>query len=360
MTDVTTTAPSDAIPRPRRASAVQAEAKFRAAVEAQGGIVVGEYANARMRVHCTCKSGHDCYPLPTNTTRGGGICRTCAGQDPKASEAKFRAAVEARGGTVLGQYVNALTPVRVVCGQGHECRPRPSYVNSGGGICGICAGRTKGVSAPAFQRRVADLGGTLLGDFTNRHTPVLVRCPDGHENRVWPGHVLRGTGICRTCAGQDPRLSEVAFRTAVEQYGGEVLGSYVNSGTSVLVRCVKGHEVKVQPNNLRGGQGLCHICRGRTWDVFYTVLDEDYDVLKFGITSGNPRARLRDHQRDGFCEVVRLYQQLPDGVALELEGCIKAALRDAGEKPVRGLEYFPGRALPLVLDIVDNHPAVRP
>ncbi|WP_437001304.1 hypothetical protein [Streptomyces sp. enrichment culture] len=360
MTDVTTTTPSDAIPRPRRASAVQAEAKFRAAVEAQGGTVVGEYVNARTKVHCTCRSGHDCYPLPTNTTRGTGICRTCAGQDPRASEAKFRAAVEAQGGTVLGEYVNALTPVRALCANDHECRPWPSYVNSGGGICGICGGRTRGISEPAFRQRVSDLGGTLLGSFTTTYTPVLVRCPEGHEHRVIPKHVVNGTGICRTCAGQDPRLSEAAFRMTVEQYGGEVLGPYVNTGTRVMVRCAQGHEVAARPSALHAGYGLCRVCGGRTWDVFYTVLDEDFDVLKFGITSGNPRARLRDHRRDGFCKVVRLHQQLPDGVALELEGCIKAALRDAGEKPVRGIEYFPGRALPLVLDIVDNHPAVRP
>ncbi|MGY3199707.1 hypothetical protein [Streptomyces sp. TE5632] len=340
-------------------SAIQAEAKFRAAVEAQGGTVVGEYANARTKVHCRCRHGHDCYPMPTSTTRGVGICRTCAGQDPKASEAKFRAAVEAQGGTVLGDYVTALTPVRVLCAKGHECRPWPSYVNSGGGFCAICAGRAPGLSAAAFRQRVAELGGTLLGDHVSRHTPVLVRCPKGHENRVTPGHVLRGTGICRTCAGQDPRVAEATFLMLVEQYGGEALGSYVNSDTKVLVRCIEGHEVAVRPHNLVAGQGLCRICRGRAWDVFYTVVDDVFDVLKFGVTSGNPRPRLSRHKKDGFEQVVRLHEKLPGGVAPELEGCIKAALRDAGEKPVRGFEYFPGRVLPVVLDIVDNHPTLR-
>ncbi|MFJ1528247.1 hypothetical protein ACIOFV_07430 [Streptomyces mirabilis] len=58
-------------------------------------------------------------------------------------------------------------------------------------------------------------------------------------------------------------------------------------------------------------------------------------------------------------DVVRLYAGLPGDVAPELERTILAALRDAREEPVRGHEYFPARVLPLVLDLVDNHPALR-
>jgi hypothetical protein len=34
-------------------------------------------------------------------------------------------------------------------------------------------------------------------------------------------------------------------------------------------------------------------------------------------------------------------------------------LEDAGEEPVRGREYFRDCVLPLVLDLVDNHPQIR-
>ncbi|MEV6738727.1 hypothetical protein AB0N14_18050 [Streptomyces sp. NPDC051104] len=360
MSDVTTSPPSRGnLPRPRRADAIAAEAKFRAEVARQGGKVIGDYVNSRTKVLCTCKDGHECYPTPTSTTRGVGICRRCAGQDPKAAEAKFRAAVEAQGGTVVGEYVKATVPVLVTCAEGHECRPWPSYINSGGGICAICSGRARGLSEPQFRQRVAELAGTITGEYVNTHTPVLVRCEEGHENRVIPKHVVKGTGICRTCAGQDSKVADAAFRATVERHGGVVLGSYVNAMTAVLVRCVERHETKVQPNNLVAGQGVCRICRGSTWDVLYTVTDEGFEILKFGVTSGNPHARLRNHRLDGLDTVVRLHEQLPDGIAKELEDTIKAALRDAGETPVRGSEYFHLRALPVVLDIVDNHPAIK-
>jgi hypothetical protein len=96
------------------------------------------------------------------------------------------------------------------------------------------------------------------------------------------------------------------------------------------------------------------MCAGKTWDVFYVVIDEVHDTVKFGITSGDPRPRLGIHARNGFDSVVRLIECLPGDLALRLERAVRAALRDAREAPVRGREYFPARVLGLVLDVVDG------
>lgn len=125
------------------------------------------------------------------------------------------------------------------------------------------------------------------------------------------------------------------------------------------VRCPEGHESSPRPNDVQQGQGLCFKCRGCVWDVFYVVQDDLNDVIKFGVTSGDPRPRLGDHERKGFDQVIRLYTSLPDDVAPWLERAIISALRDAREKPVRGREYYHARVLPVVLDLVDNHPVIR-
>ncbi|MEU1919326.1 hypothetical protein ABZ742_04035 [Streptomyces albogriseolus] len=88
--------------------------------------------------------------------------------------------------------------------------------------------------------------------------------------------------------------------------------------------------------------------------MFYVVVDEISDIVKFGITSGDPRARLGIHARNGFDSVVRLLEGLPGDMAPRLERAVLAALRDAREAPVRGREYFPARVLGLVLDLVDG------
>ncbi|WP_189783032.1 GIY-YIG nuclease family protein [Streptomyces capitiformicae] len=94
--------------------------------------------------------------------------------------------------------------------------------------------------------------------------------------------------------------------------------------------------------------------------MFYVVADEINGVVKFGITSGDPRPRLGDHSRDGFDCVIRLVEGLPGDVALRLEKTILAALRDAREAPVRGREYFPARVLPLITDLVDGWTKTTP
>jgi hypothetical protein len=105
---------------------------------------------------------------------------------------------------------------------------------------------------------------------------------------------------------------------------------------------------------VRKGSGLCRYCAGSEWDVFYVVLNDLEDSLKFGITSGDPRPRLGVHARYGFTQVARLRSGLPD--AYELEHDVKATLRLAGERPIRGREYFDVRVLATVLDVVDHYP----
>ncbi|MFB7114830.1 hypothetical protein [Streptomyces sp. NPDC056291] len=124
--------------------------------------------------------------------------------------------------------------------------------------------------------------------------------------------------------------------------------------------CAKGHRCTPRPHDVATGNGICWTCKGRSWDAFYVVQDAGLEVVKFGITNADPRPRLREHARDGLDQVVRLHTNMPGDTARPLERTILAALRDCGEEPVRGREYFPGRVLPLVLNLVDNHPALRP
>lgn len=169
---------------------------------------------------------------------------------------------------------------------------------------------------------------TLLEDgYLGGKTPHRVRCARGHLTTPRPGNVIRRQSVCGTCRAlaarrqrSDAVAAEATFRAAVEAQGAQLISPY----------------------------------RGRK-----KRHEDDFDVVKFGITSGDPRPRLSVHARDGFDRVVRLLEGLPGDTAPVLERTILAALRDAREKPARGREYFPTRVLPLVLDLVDNHPALR-
>lgn len=77
--------------------------------------------------------------------------------------------------------------------------------------------------------------------------------------------------------------------------------------------------------------------------------------VKFGITCGDPRHRLRTHRAEGFDCVLRLLRDLPDEDAPNLEKSVQRALRSQGRQPIRGREYYGAKNLPTVLDVVDAY-----
>jgi hypothetical protein len=133
-----------------------------------------------------------------------------------------------------------------------------------------------------------------------------------------------------------------------------MLGRYVNSQTPVRLRCATGHECRPRPSAVLSGDGICRTCAGKVWDVFYIVADPAAHRVKFGITSGDPRPRLRTHRRGGYQGVVRLLTDLPGTTAPDMEDAVQAALALAGLRPVLRREYYDISALPVVLDVVDN------
>jgi hypothetical protein len=210
-----------------------------------------------------CAAGHACAPRPASVRRGDGICRTCAGNDPAVAEAAFRARLAELGAELLEPYRNSLSPHRVRWAAGHECAPRPADVQRGRGICRTCAGNDAAAAEAAFRTRLAELGAELLEPYRTNHFPVRVRCVAGHECFPRPGHVQQGDGICRTCAGNDPAVAEAAFRARLAELGAELLEPYRTNHSPVRVRCAAGHECAPQPANVQQGRGICRTCAGK-------------------------------------------------------------------------------------------------
>lgn len=346
----------------RSARSIQAEAAFRARVEGLGGVVLeSTWGGANKGHRIRCAEGHENTPRPTCVQQGKGICRTCAGNDPRAAEIEFRARVEELGGEVLERsWLGKNEGHRIRCAAGHEGTPRPNSIQQGQGLCRTCAGNDPRIAEAEFRGRVEALGGVVLEPtWLGNGRGHRVRCAEGHEGTPRPSHVQQGKGICRICAGRDAKAAEAAFRARVEELGGVVLEPvWLGKGRGHRVRCAEGHESAPRPSDVQQGRGICRICAGRVWDVFYVVADDINELVKFGITSGDPRPRLSWHARNGFDRTVRLIKALPNDVAPRLERVVLAALRDAREAPVRGLEYFPAHVLGLVLDLVDGWTSV--
>jgi hypothetical protein len=279
---------------------------------------------------------------------------------PRASTLTAQAAFRerlARFGVVLlePQWRGATARYACRCPAGHPCSVSPHKLSQGRRPCAKCPEVTDLVAEQKFRDAVARAGGTVTGEYADTRTLVEVTCPAGHKNKIFPTGIIQGRGICRTCAGKDPADSERRFREAVAAQGGTCPGVWANSATAISCICRAGHDCRPQPSSVLRGQGICCVCAaGGEWDIFYVATDPVAGLVKFGITTRDPRPRLRTHASQGFTQIAKLAAGLPGSVARDTENAVKAALALAGEKPARGREYFPPHCLALILDVADS------
>ena len=341
----------------RGRGSIAAEERFRRRLEELGAkLLEPEWRGAMRPHHVRCRAGHDCLPAPVSVNSGQGICLRCARRSPADAETAFCNRLAELGAEQLEPYVNCKTRVHVRCAAGHDCHVLPNGLTTRGrGICRVCARNDPATAERSFRARLAEMGATPLYDawLGNQH-PYPVRCANGHDCNPRPNDVQQGDGICRVCAGTDPATAEAAFIRRLEEAGAVPLyKTWRGTKTPHRVRCKNGHECSPQPTCVIQGQGPCFACaHSGEWDVFYVVASGG--AVKFGITTGDPRRRLSAHARAGLTQVLRVVTGLPDGVAHEAEAAVRSALADAGEKPLRGREYFDISCLAIVLDVADS------
>jgi len=121
---------------------VDAERRFRESVILLGAVLApgATYKNNSTPVQLICGRGHTCNPRPGAVQQGRGICPTCADQGPAAAAAFWARVAELGGKPAPGAvYCGSGTPVRLICKLGHACKPSPTNVQKGRGVCGECA-----------------------------------------------------------------------------------------------------------------------------------------------------------------------------------------------------------------------------
>ena len=169
------------------------------------------------------------------------------------------------GGECLSkEYQNSQTKLRWRCKRGHEWEAVPNSIaphrGHKGSWCRLCAGRLpKGEMLQQLKQIAASRGGELLSkEYRDAKTHVRWRCANGHEWRAVPDSVKQGTW-CPVCGGRF-QLTLGRMREQAHSFGGKCLSKeYVNAGSSLLWRCVQGHEWKAKPSHVLDGH-WCPIC----------------------------------------------------------------------------------------------------
>ena len=164
---------------------------------------------------------------------------------------------------VEGTYVNSRTKVAVscvVCGYKWQANPFDLIYGHG---CPRCAGKER-KTPERFESEIAaaNPGIELIDSYRNTSTKMLVRCRTCRFEWLASPSTLRVGIGCPSCAGTLKKTHDVfVHQLAQVNPGITVLGEYRNNRTKILVRCDRcHHEWSQTPHNLLDARSRCPRC----------------------------------------------------------------------------------------------------
>ena len=185
---------------------------------------------------------------------------------------------------VVGQYINATTPIEHKCKKdGYIWKTTPNNI-----LCGHGCPKCSGVILKTHDQYVQDLAEknpyvTVIEQYINARTPILHKCLiDDYNWYIAPTNALKGEGcpICKKRKIVD-KLSK-DHNTYVEECENinpniEVIGTYINASSPILHKCkLDGCEWMATPSNILNGTG-CPRCANnikRTHSEYILLLSE--------------------------------------------------------------------------------------
>jgi hypothetical protein len=244
-------------------NSLRVKAEFMTNIQKLGGTVLGTYLNAKTPVECICIRGHNCTPTANAVNNGRSMCHDCVevSYEVQKQECEEKYRQLVIGyGAQLIKYNGSNMPMDCICVNGHKCSPYPCTLVKDAGICAKCAGTDPETAANNFIQYITFYGGKLLEPYTGTHKKVKCMCKYGHLCFPTPHRIREGGGLCSTCSGYNSLQAAIKFYENVRNLGGTPIGDYIKSHRKVECRCKKGHSCYPYPANVQNGGGLCRTC----------------------------------------------------------------------------------------------------
>jgi len=203
--------------------------------------------------------------------------------------------IEKEGYQLLSkEYKNTNTPLHVKCDKGHRYETKFNYFKQGK-RCPYCAGNKK-LTYEYVKDFIEKEGYQLLSkEYKNNRTKLLIKCPIGHEYKVFFGSFQKGQK-CPYCYG-NKKLTYNYVKSYIESFGYQLLSKeYKNTNTPLHVKCDKGHEYNPTFGNFYRGQ-RCLICVKRKKHTYGYIKDfiekEDYQLLSDNYVNAHTKLLLK-------------------------------------------------------------------
>lgn len=156
-----------------------------------------EYKNNRSKLTVKCPHGHIIDTMTFSNFKKGIRCKYCSKIGHLTQEFVENEFAK-NGHKLIDKYINANTPIHVICKNGHDWYPTYGNYSSGKG-CGKCA-NNQTLEYEYVKNEIRKEGCELLSkEYINGNTPLIIHWKCGHitNTSTW-ANFRRGEG-CKIC-----------------------------------------------------------------------------------------------------------------------------------------------------------------
>ena len=217
----------------------------------------------------------------------------------------------------LGRYTKMSDPIDHEClNCKHKWKSQPDWILRSPQGCPGC-GKRRGMHLDSYKEELRKRRGdeVIVLSKTYDAESMKFRHSCGYEWDARPRVTIFGTS-CPQCAGRQQKTHPQYVKDLRKVFPEiKVVGTYLNAVTSILHRHSCGHEWKVRPNSLLKGTSGCPCCgmkmkvvkiKGRTMalrgyepQALKLLIKEGYDVRDIRIDSENKTPRIHYNFKDG-------------------------------------------------------------
>lgn len=209
-----------------------------------------------------------------------------------------------------------------------------------------------------------------LEEYQGARTAILHECLKGHEWKVTPDNVLRGTAGCPICAGKGSSDSKRYLATLIEKNIDIVpIEEYITARTSINHQCRFDHVWKAKPNNILTGHGCPDCARKGVYNekyfkkfpdiakspgILYCVVlvnkkTSERECIKIGITKGTSFSNVT-RRAYAFTGYEHRVQKLVKGTLEEVYNLEQKLHNQWGHRKYKAASWFSGHTELFELD----------
>lgn len=215
-----------------------------------------------------CKDGHQWQAEPTTVVHRNSWCPYCVGKNQTIVDLQ-ELAKEKNGKCLSKNYLGAHRKHKWKCDKGHAWEAVPSSVRAGTWCpkCGIEARALKArlITLEKVRKIAIERGGECLStieDYSSNHSPVQMKCQNGHVWVSLPGNLLSKKTWCPKCYVPKLKRSIEEMQKIAKEHGGECLSKeYVASDKPLLWKCSEGHVFNQSAKNIINKKIWCKVCK---------------------------------------------------------------------------------------------------